>query len=159
VPNAASGGGFRAYTPRQLPLPRALATVELADDIRKRGFKKWYERQLIESHAYLVTCFLCMILVLALLEGVSFRAPGLKPLLMLAVMAGGGLLGLVALRRYKAIMTTAERFSERSVCRECRSYAAFDIVESGGSPATPEGEADPWLRVRCRKCGHHWTMP
>jgi hypothetical protein len=64
--------------------------VELADNIRKRGFKKWYERQLIESHAYLVTCFLCMILVAALLEELSFRAPGLKPFLMLAVIAGGG---------------------------------------------------------------------
>ena len=32
--------------------------MELADDIRKRGFKKWYERQLIASHAYLATCFL-----------------------------------------------------------------------------------------------------
>jgi len=133
--------------------------VELADDIRRRGFKKWYERQLIESHAYLVTCFLCLILVLALMEEVSFRAPGLKPLLLLAVMAGGGFLGLFALFRYKAIMETAERFSERSACKQCRAYATFDIVESGGSAATPESEAEPWLRVKCRKCGHGWTMP
>ena len=133
--------------------------MELVDDIRKRGFKKWYERQLIESHAYLVTCFLCMILVAALMEEVSFRTPGPKPFLMLAVMAGGGLLGLFAWLRYKAIMVTAERFGDRSVCEQCRAYAKFDIVESGGSPETPESESDPWLRVKCRKCGHGWTMP
>ena len=133
--------------------------MELVEAIRKRGFKKWYERQLIESHAYLVTCFLCMILVAALVEEVSFRTPGLKPFLMLAVMAAGGLVGLLAWLRYKAIMVTAERFGDRSVCEQCHAYAKFDIVESGGSPATPESESDPWLRVKCRKCGHGWTMP
>ena len=58
-----------------------------ADAIRKLGFKKWYERQLIESHVYLVTCFLCLILVVAVLEGFSFRAPGLQPLVTLALCA------------------------------------------------------------------------
>ena len=133
--------------------------MELADDIRKRGFKKWYERQLIESHAYLVTCFLCMILVAALMEEVSFRVPGIKPFLLVAVMAGGAFLGLFAWLRYRAIMVTAERFGDRSVCEQCHAYAKFDVVESGGTPATPESESDPWLRVRCRKCGHGWTMP
>ena len=133
--------------------------MELVDDIRKRGFKKWYERQLIESHAYLVTCFLCMILVAALMEEVSFRAPGVKPFVMLAVMTGGGLLGLFAWLRYKAIMLTAERLGDRSVCEQCHAYAKFEILEAGGAPATPESEPDPWLRVRCRKCGHSWTMP
>ena len=133
--------------------------MQTADDIRKRGFKKWYERQLIESHAYLVTCFLCLILVTALMEQTSLRAPGLKPFLMLALIGGGGLVGLFSLLRYRTIMGTAQRFSEHSVCAQCHAYAAFDVVESGGSPATPESDSDPWLRVRCRKCGHGWTMP
>lgn len=133
--------------------------MELADHIRKRGFKKWYERQLIESHAYLVTCFLCIILVTALLEEVSFRAPGPKPFLMLALITGAGVVGLLSLRRYGTIMGTANRFGERSVCEQCHAYAKFDIVESGGSPATAESEPEPWLRVKCRKCGHAWTMP
>jgi hypothetical protein len=133
--------------------------VELADDIRKRGFRKWYERQLIESHAYLVTCFLCMILVAALMEELSFRAPGLKPLLLLALAAGGGLLGLVSWLRYRRIMLAAERLGDRSVCEQCHAYAKFDVLDSGGTPATPESEPAPWLRVRCRKCGHVWTMP
>ena len=34
-----------------------------ADGIRQLGFRRWYERQLIESHAYFLTCFLCMIMV------------------------------------------------------------------------------------------------
>jgi hypothetical protein len=130
--------------------------------IRKLGFRKWYERQLIESHAYLVTCFLCLILVTALLEGFSFRAPGLQPLVGLALIAGGGFVGLFSLRRYGAIMREAERLSMHSSCKGCGTYAQFDVLESGGSSGPSQiGDGTPttWLRVRCRKCGHGWTMP
>jgi len=133
-----------------------------ADAIRKLGFKKWYERKLVESHAYLVTCFLCMILVVALLEEFSFRAPGVKPLVTLALIAGGGLVGLFSLRRYGAIMGEAERLGGRSTCEGCGAYATFDVLESGGSDGPSQvGDGTPatWLRVRCRKCGHAWTMP
>ena len=133
--------------------------MELVDDIRKRGFKKWYERQLIEGHAYLVSCFLCMIVVAALLEEMNFRAPGLKLFVTLGWITGGGLVGVFSWLRYRTIMVAAERLGGRSVCEQCHAYAKFDIVESGGSPATPESEPEPWLRVKCRKCGHTWTMP
>jgi hypothetical protein len=45
-----------------------------ADDIRKLGFRRWYERQLLESHACLVTCFLCTILLAVCLEGAMPRS-------------------------------------------------------------------------------------
>jgi hypothetical protein len=133
-----------------------------AEAIRKLGFKKWYERKLVESHAYLVTCFLCMILVAAVLEEFSFRAPGAKPLVALALMAGGGLVGLFSWRRYRAIMGEAERLGDRSTCEGCGAYAKFDVLESGGSAGPSQvGDGTPttWLRVRCRKCGRGWTMP
>ena len=133
-----------------------------ANAIRKLGFKKWYERQLIESHVYLVTCFLCLILVVALLEGFSFRASGLQPLVILALIAGGGVVGLFSLRRYGTIMSEAERLSGRSTCAGCGAYARFDVLESGGSfgpSQIGDGTPQTWLRVRCRKCGHGWTMP
>jgi hypothetical protein len=132
-----------------------------ADAIRKLGFKKWYERQLIESHAYLITCFLSMILVAVLLEEFSLRAPGLKPLVTLAVIAGSGLVGLFSWRRYRIIMGEAERLGDHSTCDSCGAYARFDVVESGESVRSPADDEPPatWLRVRCRKCGHGWTMP
>ena len=33
--------------------------MKLADGIRKHGFRKWYERELLQSHAHLVLTFLC----------------------------------------------------------------------------------------------------
>jgi hypothetical protein len=133
-----------------------------ADAIRKLGFKKWYEHQLIESHAYLITCFLCLILVAALLEGFSFRALGSRALAVLALMVGGALVGWFSLRRYGALMRRAEQLSTRSTCEQCGAYAKFEVVESGGSDGPSQagdGSLATWLRVRCHKCGHAWTMP
>ena len=39
--------------------------MELSKGIRKIGFRRWYERQLIESHLYFVSSFLCLIAVMA----------------------------------------------------------------------------------------------
>ena len=133
--------------------------MQTADLIRKRGFKKWYERQLIESHLYLVSCFLCMILVAAGIEEMSFRAPGLKPVMMLVMILAGGAVGLVSWQRYRTIMVAAERLGDRSTCEQCHAYAKFDIVDSGGNAADDADGAGTWLRVRCRKCGHGWKMP
>jgi hypothetical protein len=139
--------------------------MDLVESIRKRGFRKWYERQLIESHLYLVTCVLSMILVAACAEELSFRAPGLKPALMLALVAAGCLVGLLSWQRYKAIMTVAEAYGDHSTCGQCGAYARFEVLDWGDAPpVTPSGAArtaaaGPWLRVRCRKCAHSWTMP
>jgi hypothetical protein len=124
-----------------------------AEAIRKLGFKRWYERKLIESHAYLITCFLCAILVAACAEGFSLRAPGLQPLAFLAAIAGGALVGWFSWRRYRVILFEAERLGDRSTCGQCGAYAKFDVLESGG-----ENHA-VWLRARCRKCRNVWTIP
>ena len=45
----------------------------LADAIRRRGFRRWYERQLIEGHAYLVTGLLSLIMMAISIEMIDFR--------------------------------------------------------------------------------------
>lgn len=136
--------------------------MELVEAIRKHGFKKWYERQLVESHAYLVTCFLCMILVAACVEQFSFRAPGLTPIVMLGWIFGGGLVGLFSWRRYKEIMVVAEHYGDHSTCQQCNAYARFEVVDWGEAAPAAAGDgatrAGTWLKVRCRKCGNLWTM-
>ena len=43
--------------------------MKLAEGIRKHGFRKWYERELLQSHAHLVLTFLCAIGLFAAFEG------------------------------------------------------------------------------------------
>jgi hypothetical protein len=40
--------------------------VKLAAGIRKHGFRKWYERELLQSHAHMALTFICAGLLAAL---------------------------------------------------------------------------------------------
>ena len=49
--------------------------MKLAEGIRKHGFRKWYERELLQSHAHLLLTFLCMIGLFAAFEALGrFRS-------------------------------------------------------------------------------------
>lgn len=134
--------------------------MRLASDIHKRGFKPWFERRLIESHVYLVTAFLCLILVLAVFEELGSRTAGLEQAGMLALILAGSALGILSWNRYRAILFHALQLSERSVCEKCRAYARFNVIDSGRTNAQDDeqGRGGSWLRVKCKNCGHEWTM-
>ena len=137
--------------------------MELAEGIRRVGFARWYERQLIEAHLYLVTAFLCLILLTACLEGFSMRAPGPEPLLRLIGMLAGVCGGVWAVRRYGAILGIAESAAGQSVCKKCATYARLEVIGAGllAPPARESrrsGVPLPHLAVRCRTCGHEWMM-
>ena len=120
--------------------------AEPARSIEKLGFKRWYERQLIESHAWLTSCILCSLAICAVLELVGLRVRSLTSLVTLALVYLAGVLAWHSLKRYRKIMGEAERLSEQSTCKSCRTYAAFDLT--GEEP----------LRARCRQCGHEWRF-
>ncbi len=127
-----------------------------ADGIRKLGFRRWYERQLIESHACFITCFLCMIVALVCFERVSLRAGGWTPVTMLAIVFAAGAIGIAALRRYKVNLDRAEHLAERSTCPQCAEYGRIAVVSSS-APAAEASDAS-WMRVECRKCGKRWLI-
>jgi hypothetical protein len=121
--------------------------VEPARSIGRLGFKRWYERQLMESHAWLVTCILCLVAIAASLEAISFKESFFGGVVTLVFVYVAGLIGWHALQRYGAIMREAERLAEHSTCAACRTYAAFGVTDEY-----------PRMSVRCRKCGHEWTL-
>jgi hypothetical protein len=134
--------------------------MDLSEGIRKKGFRGWYERQLIEAHLYLISGFLCLIMVIASLEEFSLRTPAWETLLRFAAMLGGSAVCLWALKRYLVMLDFAEYAAERSVCEKCAGYGGLDL---GGATARrsekqgEDGEGAP-VGVRCRKCGHQWTI-
>jgi hypothetical protein len=132
-----------------------------ADGIRKLGFRRWYERQLIEGHVYFVTCFLSMILVAACLEQINWREPG-RELLMVGAIVIGALLCLGSLRRYNFILWRAECLGEQSTCGQCRAYGVLQVLDAGMAQererASGAAADNTWIRVRCKKCGHEWRM-
>jgi hypothetical protein len=127
-----------------------------ADGIRRLGFRRWYERQLIESHACFLTCFLCMILALACFEAVNLRSGGWRHVAMILLVFGAGAVGIAALKRYKSILDRAEHIAERSTCGSCEEYGRIRIVSANDPRA--DASAAPWMRVECRKCGNQWLI-
>ena len=133
--------------------------MEPAAGIRKLGFERWFGRELLESHVYLVTLFLSLILIMALFEQLGSRA-GLERALIYAGIIGGGAIGIVSLNRYTALLFRALRLAGQSTCKGCGAYARFGVLDSARGPVedAEDDREGPWLKVKCRTCGHEWTM-
>jgi hypothetical protein len=136
--------------------------MELADGIRKIGFRRWYERQLIESHLYLISGILCLVTVAASAEELNLRTPAWETALRLGALLGGVVICLWAFRRYLQMLAVAEYAAERSVCERCTTYRGLEVtaVDARGAwkhREDGEGVLAP-VTVRCRQCGHEWTI-
>ena len=125
-----------------------MGTIE---GIRKHGFRKWYERQLIESHAWLVTLLLAVLAMAAGLEAVSVRNGLAEFLFDAAVVAAGAALSWVSWRRYAHTMLVAEHVGHQAECPGCRRQGfSAAPVEEPGRPMQ--------LIAACRRCGHRWPI-
>ena len=139
--------------------------MDPTSSIRRLGFRKWYERELIKCHAGLVTCFLCGLTAAALLEQVHFSNFDFRSASMLAIVFAAVAIGWLSWRSYITILQRAERYGERSSCPNCRAYGRFKVIATGLDPEPgPTAEAvapleAAWLRVQCNKCGTAWRMP
>lgn len=141
--------------------------MSLAEEIGKRGFQRWYERQLIESHLYLLTCVLALFAFLACVEILTFRHGLLRAVPMLLGAFVTGVIAWLSLVRYASLMVRAWRLSSAATCAGCNTHGRLRVV-GGSRPAGAGydasgalGPADPraeWVRVQCKRCGNEWTL-
>lgn len=124
--------------------------MKLADGIRTHGFRKWYERELLQGHAHLALVLLCVIGLMLALEA-AFRFRGLADQLtdIVAVAACAGI-GVWALRRYLYLLMRAETLAHQADCPACQAYGQLELVR-----ADAVGDS---VAVRCRRCGHEWLI-
>jgi len=124
--------------------------MKLADGIRKHGFRKWYERELLHSHAHLLLTFFCAIGLFAAFEALGrFRSVSdqLTDLVAIAVCAA---VGIWALRRYLRLLMHAEVTAHQADCPQCKAYARFKLES--------ENARESSVLVCCTKCQHRWTI-
>ena len=124
--------------------------MTLADGIRKHGFRKCYERELLQSHAHLVLTFLCVIGLFAAFEA-AWRFRSLSDQL-LDLVAGiiCASVGVWALRRYLRLLSHAELAAHQADCPHCKTYGRLELVRHNAS-----GDD---VHVRCRHCQHVWRI-
>lgn len=123
----------------------------IIDSIRRRGFRKWYERELLVGHSHLVLLLLCTLALLGAFE--AFSQPGAERLLIVVALLVAAVLGVWALRRYLFLLLRAEQIANQAVCPACKAYGRWQI-EHDESLASGNYR----LGVCCRKCSHRWRI-
>lgn len=121
-----------------------------ASAIRRLGYRKWYERELLHGHANLVLLILSALGLLASAEVYRTAMPLLDQLQVLAAAVASAAIGMLALRRYLYLLQHAEYVADQAICRACDTYARFEVLEESG--------AGTRLRVRCRHCDNRWDI-
>ena len=121
----------------------------LADGVRRIGFRKWYERELLASHAHMVLCFLSTIGLLGSFEAMRGANSDERVLNLVFVVLCAGI-GLWALRRYLRLLTRAEAFANQANCEQCGEYGRFQVVA--------HSDAERATEVACQRCTHRWTI-
>lgn len=124
--------------------------MPLAEGLQRLGFRKWYERQLLQSHAHLLLTIFSTLGLMGALEAAStFHGWQDQLTDALALLASAGI-GLWSLRRYLYLLNHAEYVAHQARCPACNTYARFTLE---GAPT-----ADQPVLVRCRHCQHRWTI-
>lgn len=124
--------------------------MQLAKGIRRFGFRKWYERELMQGHAHLMLTLFSVLGLMGALEAAShFHTWQDRLIDVAAVLACGGI-GLWSLRRYLYLLQHAEYVANQARCPACDTYARFTLV------GEPQGERP--VTVCCRQCQHRWDI-
>ena len=121
----------------------------LADGVRRVGFRKWYERELLSSHAHMLLALLATIALMASMEAFSGGSLSEKVVDVLFVLTSGAI-GLWALRRYLYLLMHAESVANQAVCASCQAYGRFEVAS--------EDRRTGDVTVCCRQCQHEWTI-
>ncbi len=121
-----------------------------AQAIRRLGFRKWYERELLHGHTNLVLLLFATLGLLASLEVFSRQMPLIDKVQVLAGAVACAAIGYFALRRYLRLLNHAEFVADQAVCRSCDTYAKWELLDEAAGGAR--------LHVRCRRCAHLWHI-
>jgi hypothetical protein len=118
-----------------------------SDGIRRVGFRKWYERELMSSHVHMVLAILSFVAMAASFEAFSGASTSQKLMNLLFVIVSCGI-GLWSLRRYLFLLMRAEEVANQARCGDCGEYGRFRVVAADHQET----------QVRCSKCEHLWTI-
>ena len=124
--------------------------MELAEGIRKHGFRKWYERELMQSHLHMPLLLLCTFGPLGAFEVFSRTAPlpdQASVALSLLLCVG---IGFWALRRYLYLLMHAEDVANQAVCPQFEAYGRLAVLLHDAHA--------PSVSVRCKHCAHDWPI-
>ncbi len=129
--------------------------------IGQLGFQKWYERQLRESHVWLVTAFVSLIFLTIGFELFSSRERIVTALVTTVMIVSGLSISWFAFKKYSRSIRLSRSVGDIVRCPPC-GYPSFSVVrrEIPGINNMPTRITHDLNRdgllVSCRRCHHQW---
>ena len=124
----------------------------LTEGIRRFGFRKWYERELLSSHAHMALALISTVALIASFE--AFKGGSWTEKLMdTAFVLVCAAVTLWALRRYLYLLMHAEEMANQANCGQCKAYGLLLLDKA--ATAEPAARMVP---VCCKRCGFRWNM-
>jgi hypothetical protein len=125
----------------------------LADGIRRVGFRKWYERELLSSHAHMALAVISAVAMMASFEAFQGASTGEK-LMNTAFVVACAAISLWSLRRYLFLLMHAEEIANQANCAQCQTYGLLQLQD----PDDRRNLARPLVPVCCKRCGFRWNL-
>lgn len=125
----------------------------LADGIRRVGFRKWYERELLSSHAHMALAVMSVVAMLASFEAFQGASTGEKFMNTIFVVACAAI-ALWSLRRYLYLLMHAEEMANQANCARCQAYGLLQLQD----PQDRRHPDGPLVPVCCKRCGFRWNL-
>ena len=128
--------------------------MRLVDGIRRHGFRKWYERELLQSHAHLALTFLCAIGLFAAFEAAAHYTSWTDRMVDALAILACGAIGVWAVRRYLYLLMHAEEMANQANCPQCQAYGQLQLQD-------PQDRRHPdrqLVPVCCKRCGFRWNL-
>lgn len=124
----------------------------LPEGIRRFGFRKWYERELLASHAHMALALVSAVALIASFE--AFKGGSWAEKLMdTAFVLICASVSLWSLRRYLYLLMHAEEMANQANCEQCKAYGLLLLDQA--HTADREARLVP---VCCKRCGFRWNM-
>jgi len=125
----------------------------LADGIQRVGFRKWYERELLSSHAHMALALIAAVALMASFEAFHGASPGEKILNTGFVLVCAAIT-LWAMRRYLYLLMHAEELANQANCGQCQAYGLLKLQEGPDR----RQQSQRLVPVCCKRCGFKWEL-
>ncbi len=125
--------------------------------LKRLGFRKWYERRLIDGHAHLILGFLAVVIIACGFElGLAEYQGTLGFITRAVIIFFGLLLGWYAMQRYRMVLSEADFIGRRANCPRCQRYG-FQLSAQVAPPIANDGLCR-LLQAQCSRCGERWEI-
>ena len=127
---------------------------QLAQEINAKGFRQWYEYELVRAFGFFALGVIALVVLMASLEGILETQFSPVMLTNYLVSFGGLCLAGWSWRRFINTLGMVDHLSQQAVCPACESFGRLVVTDEGAT----QDRTERWICAQCKKCDHAWKL-